>query len=120
MKKNKYDSTLALTMLYGSDDHTNCQELDLQQERAKLAEKQRRKLELQIAEMEGRLIPAEDVEQRWSKLAFACRAKLLSIPTRLAPEIVNCKNLAQAQAMLTDLVHEALTELSQGKNSGGE
>jgi phage terminase Nu1 subunit (DNA packaging protein) len=95
-------------------------DLDLQPQRAQLAKKQREKIELQIGQMKGKLLDAEEVKQTWIKLIYNCRARLLAIPTRLAVEIINCKTPAHAQAMLRDLIYEALTELSQGKNSGCE
>jgi len=90
----------------------NSKELDLQQERAKLAAKQSEKTSIQIDEMKGRLIDADEAERAWTKYVSSCRAKLLSIPTKLAADVVQIDNLQTAKDVLKKQIHEALTELA--------
>jgi len=92
--------------LFGSDD------LDLQQERAKLAQKQTEKAELQIAEMRTTLIDAEEVKETWTKYVMSCRAKLLSLPTKMASEVLTVDTLQEAQDVIKLHVNEALKELA--------
>ena len=40
------------------------------------------------------------------------RAKLLALPSKMAPLVVGAKTAAEAQKMLKDTVHEALDELA--------
>jgi hypothetical protein len=93
--------------ILGNDD------LDLQQERAKLARKQCEKTELQIKEAEGRLVPAEEVAALWQRMVSSCRAKLLSIPTKAAPLVMAAESQNEVKEILKAQVHESLKELSR-------
>ena len=87
------------------------QNLDLTQERAKLTKKQAEKTELQIGEIKGQLIDIESVKESWAKQITACRAKLLSIPTKVTPLVIVAKDQNEVKAILKAQVHEALSEL---------
>jgi phage terminase Nu1 subunit (DNA packaging protein) len=88
------------------------EELDLNRERAKLAQKQREKTALQVEEMKGELVSAEEVKTTWSGFVANCRAKLLSIPIKAAPDLVGADSLAVIQKILKRHVTEALSELA--------
>ena len=77
--------------------------------RAKLAE-------LEYARKSRELVPARDVEVRWSARVVAARTTLLGLPTRAKQRLphLTVKDLAE----LDTLVREALDELSQ-KEGGG-
>ena len=87
--------------------------LDLNRERAKLTKKQIEKTEIQIEEMKTNLVNVEDVEKTWAKYITACRAKLLSMPTKMASEVVMVNNLREAQGIINKYIREALTELAK-------
>lgn len=72
-------------------------------------------MEMERAQMEASLIPAHDVQDAWTEVMAACRAKLLSIPTKTAPEAFAAKDLNDIKAILKDSIHEALAELSNVK-----
>jgi len=86
--------------------------LDLDQERAKLAEAQRKKLELHIAEKEYQLIPGDQVEETWLKIIEVTRSRVLSIPTKAAPLVFACKTVSEAHGFIKDAVYDALTSIS--------
>ena len=86
--------------------------LDLQQERAKLAQRQTERTEIQIDEMKGHLVDAEEVKTAWTNMAAACRAKLLAIPTKMAGEVMALETLQEVQDVLKSQVYEALSELA--------
>ena len=88
-----------------------CAKLDLTQERAKLTKRQEEKTCIQIEQLKGDLIPAEDVEKGWVSLVSDMRAKLLTIPTKAAPLVIVCDDAAEAKAILKEQVSDALTEL---------
>ena len=50
-------------------------ELDLDEQRALLAREQRRKLEFQNAELERKLIPADQVEEVWLRTVSIARSR---------------------------------------------
>ena len=87
-------------------------QLDLQQERARLAQKQTEKARLQIAQMKGELVDIEEVGEEWDKRVVACRAKLLSVPTKIAGDVMACQTLSETQATLKKEIYEALIELA--------
>ena len=81
------------------------------------ARAQREHWNAQIAEMEarkmaGELIEAAEVGAAVQRLHVNFRAKVLGIPTKLAPVLLGVETLAEIESMLTDAVHEALQELS--------
>lgn len=69
-------------------------------------------LSLEKAQLQGRLIPAEKAEQAWSTMAAAFRAKMLSIPSRCAIQIIGL-SVIESEKILRDLINEALAELSE-------
>lgn len=69
-------------------------------------------LEMEQAQTEGKLIPAEDVESAWVDVMANCRAKMLSIPTKAAPEVFAAESLVEVKAILKTSVNEALSELA--------
>jgi phage terminase Nu1 subunit (DNA packaging protein) len=71
--------------------------------------------EMEKAQMENSLIPAEDVKEAWVEVLSACRAKLLSLPTKVAPEVFAAKELNDVKGILKETVNEALLELANVK-----
>ena len=72
-------------------------------------------MEMEKAQMENSLIPSIDVQNAWSEVMSACRAKLLSIPTKTAPEVFTADNINDVKSILKQSVHEALAELANVK-----
>ena len=87
----------------------------LASQRTRLAKEQADAVALANAEKRKELLPRNEIVFAWQSLAAACRAKLLAIPTRLAPQIANLKKPAVVKEKLTTAIHEALAEL--GKTS---
>lgn len=84
---------------------------DLTAERAQLENARRRKLELEIAALEGDLLPAEQVKDALNVMITNCRARLLAIPHALAPAL-RPDDPQAAHALLESSIHEALHELA--------
>lgn len=72
-------------------------------------------MEMEKAQMENSLIPAVDVQNAWVEVISACRAKMLSIPTKTAPEVFSANNINDVKSILKQSVHEALAELANVK-----
>jgi len=72
-----------------------------------------RELELSVACAE--LIEIDVAAELWQKIAVTFRTKMMLIPTKLAPQIINCKDPNEAQLMLETEIQEALLDLSQTK-----
>lgn len=68
------------------------------------------KLEQDAAERSGRLVPADDVEDRWTTRVVRARTKLLGLPSRIKQRV---PHLTVAElAEIDGLVREALEELA--------
>jgi len=91
--------------------------LDPQQEKAKLDKERRKAQEMKNAVDERELIPASEVEARWSAILGAVRARLLNLPTGKAPEVAVESDPAACEKLLREGVYEALQELSEWKPS---
>ena len=77
-------------------------------------ERAKRKIaELELAQMEGNLHDAEDIEREMTKMLAAFRARILSIPSKLAPKLIAQTEIAVIEDALQDEVHNALLELSE-------
>ena len=68
--------------------------------------------ELELAKVRGDLVVVDDVVQVWAEVVSALKGKLLSIPTKAAPVVSAEPDAGICQAILEDLVNEALEELS--------
>jgi hypothetical protein len=87
-------------------------DLDLTQERARLAKAQADKTELQLEVENGNLLPVDEVESVWSDVTTAIRAKLLSLPTRISPQLQDLSQ-PEMESVMQEQIYEALEELSE-------
>lgn len=88
---------------------------DLMAEKMRLTRAQADKTEIETARIKGELVSLADAERGWSALVGAFRAKLLSLPPRAAIALLNKATEPDAERILTDMVYEALAELSNWK-----
>jgi terminase small subunit / prophage DNA-packing protein len=93
-------------------------DLDLAQERAKLARAQTEKTDLETRARRKELLEAIAVEARWADLIVRARARLLSIPSKLAARIV-ILGAKTAEDLLRSEIYEALAELSGNAGAAG-
>ena len=68
--------------------------------------------EMKLAQLKGEMHYGSDVEQVMTDMLTSVRARLLSIPNRLAPRLLNKTNTALVQSILKESINEALVELS--------
>ncbi|MGG3448643.1 hypothetical protein ABER98_01780 [Domibacillus aminovorans] len=87
-------------------------ELDKTTEEALWTRARRKKTELELQIMRGELHRSEDVERVMNDMLAAFRAKILSIPSKFAPQIVGKTEIPPIKEVLKKGVHEALEELT--------
>lgn len=85
---------------------------ELSSERARLAREQADHTAMKNAERRGELIEMELVTEYVTKIISASRAKLLSLPRKLAPVVRFADTDAKCEAILEAHIHESLEELS--------
>ena len=71
-----------------------------------------RKTELTVLQMENKLHPADQVKSIWGAIAVAVKSRLLSMPVKLAPQLLGIDDSAEIQAMISREVHDALGEIA--------
>lgn len=107
--KHLYDAPTILELIYTDKD---VEELDLTKERAKLTQEQRKKTNIERRLLEGSVMEIDDVVAMISNVAINLKAKLLAIPAKAAPELVNLDKPSEAQKVLKTYIYETLTEVS--------
>jgi phage terminase Nu1 subunit (DNA packaging protein) len=90
----------------------NGEEVDGKLEKALLTRIQKEKAELELGVMRGELHRGEDVRAVMSDMIGNCRARLLSLPTKLSPMLLGQSEMAMVQDIIKRAIYEALTELS--------
>ena len=111
-----YDLGACVDWYFGA----NHQRLNLEAERARLAKEQADKTALDNELRRGRLVDVEEVAQLWTDLVAAARARLLAMPTKLGPTLVNTPDPAVVAETIRREVYSALDELAQPQEAPGE
>lgn len=68
--------------------------------------------ELNLAQIHGTLVVADDVVKAWDDVLGAMKTKILSLPSKGAPVLSTETDTTVCKNILEDLVNEALEELS--------
>ena len=85
---------------------------DYEAERARLTKAQADKTELEVAELRAELIPATKIETHWQAMIAAMRARLVGLPSKIAPQVAGPDDLTRVQDMIQAGVYEALAEIA--------
>lgn len=86
---------------------------DLNQVKAEHEEVKKRISELKLAKMEGKLHEADDVELIMTNMLVTFRNRILSIPSKLAPQLIGMKNIGKISDLIERELRDALNELSE-------
>ena len=68
--------------------------------------------ELELAKIRGTLCMTNDVVAAWESVLHACKAKFLSLPTKVAPILATETDVVVAKDHLENAIREALAELA--------
>jgi phage terminase Nu1 subunit (DNA packaging protein) len=69
--------------------------------------------EIKLAKERGDAVSIRDTEKAWSNIMVNFRAKMLTLPQRLAPILVGQSNERAIAGMLKEEIYQALDELSR-------
>jgi len=86
--------------------------VDYDEQKAKHELAKRLRTEMQLAKMENKLHDSEDVEAVMADMLYKFRAKMLAIPSKLAPGLANEHDIVEISKILKDTIHSALIELA--------
>lgn len=90
----------------------NDDELDGGREMALWTRAKREKTEIEVKIIKGQLHRSADVERVMNDMLGAFRARLLSLPTKMAPQIVGKDEIPIIKNLLKEAVYEIMNELS--------
>jgi hypothetical protein len=76
------------------------------------------KVEMELKQVAGELIPVSDVTHALTNMAMRVKTRLLRIPSALAPLVAGVADVYSIQQRLEDGVREALEELSDDWRDG--
>jgi hypothetical protein len=68
---------------------------------------------MEVQRRKGELLDAADVERAWSRMLIAARNRMLLLPDKLAPHLVNLTDVLEIRELIRKEVYAALTALSQ-------
>ena len=86
------------------DDYTTYR-TRLTKARAEMAEKEN-------AQLDSKLIPADDAKDAWTAMVANARSRLLSIPNKIAPLVCAAETINEAREIIKIEIYEALNELA--------
>jgi len=94
--------------------HSKSDNSKVASQRARLIKAQASLKELELSIKNGQMAPISGMVRVWESRIGGCRSKILGLPTRLAPLVVGCSNIAEVKTLLERHIHECLDELAIG------
>ena len=85
---------------------------DINDERARLVHHQANLAALDEETRRSKLIPADEINSEWAEMTSIMRAKITTIPEQVAAVGCGITDYNEMEALVKDLVHAALDELS--------
>ena len=88
-------------------------EKELMVEKVLLERAKKKKLEIQVAEMEGVMHKAEDIEKLWSWSITNFKSRIRALPSKISPQVQVTGDLKEINSILRREIDEVLLELSE-------
>ena len=107
----KYDSRLALPLIYRPDDPQ-----ELERAQAALYSARADLTELKAKELRMRLIPTADAQREWERVKAVSTARLRQAAADMAEAVRGVREPGIAKERMTEVLHVALDELSETAN----
>lgn len=109
------DTAREIIANYKKPEHER-ENVDYNTERAKMIRAKRMNAEYDLRLREKELVEAREIKMVLDKIVSIFRARLLSIPARIAPQIAETRSSAEAADILKAVIREALEELADINN----
>ena len=68
---------------------------------------------MKLTRLEGKLIPAQLVQDTWTDFVANVRAKLLGLPSRIAHQVIALETYPEAEQLIKENINDALSELGE-------
>lgn len=88
-------------------------EKELMIEKVLLERAKKRKLQIQVAEMENVMHKAEAIERLWTWSITNFKSRIRALPSKIAPQVQIIDDLREINTILTREIDDALLELSE-------
>lgn len=85
---------------------------DAHTEKTRLLKAQADRTELEVSELKGLVIPAEDVAVEWGEMVANARARMLAMPSKTAHLVIAAESYTEAEEILQKEIYEVLNELA--------
>jgi phage terminase Nu1 subunit (DNA packaging protein) len=108
-ESSSYDTEKVIDWLIKRANDTDS---ELERARIRSINAQADKTEIEVETMRGNLIPLEAMHGMWSDVLAAFRARILSIPSRLTPQLASIRDPKKIERLLKETHNEALQELA--------
>lgn len=86
---------------------------DLDRVRAEHERIKTRKTEIEVAKMEGTVVPIDQVRAEWAKIAHTAMQAMMVLPGKLAPRLIEMENAEAIGGIIEQEVRAALVALSE-------
>jgi len=122
--RNKYDAVRCMFWYLGKlrrmVTHKETENADgsassIRAERKRLLKVQADREELELAQLQGRLVTVEDWEKATADIVAAAKARLLAVPARVAPRVLGETSRVMVQGLIEKEIKEALQALCETK-----
>lgn len=87
-----------------------CDEMDLEQVKAKHEVVKIQKTELEVARMQGQLVDVQDVRRLWGDIANTVSQNLLHLPSKLAPML----QMVESVDVIRSIIDEEIRKVLEG------
>lgn len=113
LDNGKYDPAIFVQrwVKYNIDNSTNTDQT-LDEVRASHELVKKRKTELQVAQMEGRLVDVMEIRCLWGNIISTAMNNLLRMPNAIAPQLVMQKNTELIASIIDTAVRDTLTQIA--------
>ena len=105
-RENEYDTAECI------DWRMHGQDIDYKKERARLTKAQADEQEMKNQIMNGELVAADDIIEKWSTIATNVKNRMLSVPSRAATLLQGVDGVKETKKIIEGLVKEALKEIA--------
>lgn len=108
-QSNTYDTEKVIEWMIRRASDTNTA---MERAKLRLTEAQAEMEELRVLEKKEELIPLDKMKHLWADVLASCRARILSMPTRLAPVIATHRDPKKIEKVLKEACTEALSDMA--------